>query len=630
MPQNDNLEPTNECEEEFVPSKPILEIDNPELTFNKVLHAGGKVQELRKNQCSVCRKIFQNRGKLERHRKVHIKTLSILKENSSVDPVFETLGQTSLTWNQTEDRQTHEINDKKVMKKEPHTKLKKFAFKKDTANIAIKRIREKKFPCCWCDKRFRDNHDLKKHLQVHSVVGVYNKELGKKVFPCVECKKLLSDRGHLKQHSKIHFDKPGEISVKAKTVLQGTDSANNPSSKSHGSRKKLKRRGPVKCPECKKMFSAFRYLKQHCHIIHSKSPEEMFVKNAALTESKTENEITSESQNTSKKQSMRKPAQCFACKKVFTSSSNLKRHLNNVHLKARSEAHEQKIHLQESDRLRNKTTIKPLISWKKKHRRTPVQCHECKKIFRDNFNLKVHTRKIHLKAQADTHSEKTLLQKDGMLQKDGASNRSNIKLLKGSKITKENITMPCPVCKKVFRHKHDLIRHQNIHFKAQMKNQDKNVKIEKSDNTKETNSNFQDSGKEVQHTEHAQCEKCGKVCSNASHLKQHSVVHTETQLNMEEKTTEKESQKNDKINAVNITSKSGSKKINIPAECPICKKMLSNKWKLQRHMNTSVHEKMNAKVNVGCKVDCPMCEKSYESKNSLVRHMKNHHPESVK
>ena len=581
----DNKLALNGCEERVVTIKQEIEIDNPEPTFNKVPTAQNKIQKLRKNQCSVCRKRLRSKGKFERHKQVHIKTTASLQENKGFETVFETLGQTlGVEFEQIEERQTPETSEIKPTKNEPHLQNNNYTgIEENTANGAKKKVREKKFPCDRCDRKCRDRYDLKKHLKIHSIVEASKKLQERKLVQCLECNRLFSDSTHLKQHSKVHSNTQTETDGK-KTVNQEVNDANKSKNKLQSISTK------VQCLECNRLFSDSAHLKQHSKI-HSKTGTEINGTKIVLQEVNDANKSKNKQPGISMKLKKRKPSQCRECKRLFYDIYTLRRHIRRMHSKTQNRQHGKKCVLQEACN----TTIpnsKSQSKSNKQKKRKPAQCLECKKWFRDNYNLKQHIIKIHSKAKTDTQRNKALFQ-------------------------------------------------------------------EVSD-TNELNSDLQDKSEKVQEI-HPQCEKCGRTFSTISHLRQHSVVHlenhakikgkkseldlektdsinpvntisnsvvhSETQAKVQDKKTEHELRKAEDINQVNSISKSTSKKKYVPAQCPICKKSFRDKWKLKRHVDSSVHTKVLDSIKKA--VACTMCEKSYESKHSLDRHMSAHHKEKM-
>ena len=584
MPQDDKLA-LNVCEERAVTIKQEIEMDNPELIFKKVPTAQNKIQKLRKNQCNVCRKRLRSKGKFERHKKVHIKTTASLQENEGFETEFETLGQTlGVEFEQIEERQTPETSEIKLTKNEPHLQNNNYTGKKEnTATGAKKKLRVKKVPCDRCDRKFRNRYDLKKHLKIHSIVEASNKLQGRKFVQCLECKRRFSDSTHLKQHSKIHSNTQTETDGK-KTVNQEVNDANKLKNKLQSISMK------VQCLECNRLFSDSAHLKQHSKI-HSKTETEIGGKKIVLQEVNDANNSKNKLQGLSMKLKKGKPSQCLECKRLFYDIYTLRRHIRRMHSKTPNRQHGKKCVLQEACN----TTIpnsKSHSKSNKQKKRKPAQCLECKRWLRDSYDLKQHTSKIHSKAQIEIHGKKVLFQEAN------DTNELNSDLQDKSEKVQE-IGPQCEKCGRTFRSISHFKQHSVVHLEnhAKIKGKKSELDLEKTDSINPVN-----------------------TISN-------SVVHSETQAKVQDKKTEHELQKAEDINQVNSISKSTSKKKYVPAQCPICKKVFRDKWKLKRHVDSSVHTKVLD--NIKKAVACTMCEKSYESKHSLDRHMSAHHKEKM-
>lgn len=483
-----------------------------------------------------------------------------------------------------------------------------------TAWNQIKRL--EKNQCNVCRKKFQNKWNLERHQKSHikttstlqenqglevvletlgQTLGVDLGEIEEREIPetseikhkkkrkpalCIECNRLFYDIYKLRRHNRRIHSKPQNKSVAIENCA-----------------KKKVREKKIPCNRCDRKFRDNYDLKKHLNNVHS-------IVGASI------------------KLQERKLFQCLECERHFSDSSHLKQH-SKIHSKTQTEIFGKKTVLQETNATKetnatHKLNNKLQSTSKKLKKPKPAQCLECKRLFYDIHTLRRHNRRKHSKPKIEIPGKKTVTQE--AFNKTIPSSKSHNK-------KKKRKPVQCLDCKRWFKDSSHLKQHCRIHSKAQTEIHGKKEAVQEVHDTSEQNSNLLDTSTKFEGSKHVQCDKCERKFSDIAHLKQHSVIHSETKVKAQVKKTELELEKSEDIKPVDSISKSISKKKNDPALCNLCKKLFRDKWKLKRHLDSSVH----AKVHAGIKkpVPCTVCEKSYESKNSLDRHMRAHHPEKM-
>ncbi|XP_055009101.1 zinc finger protein 180-like [Boleophthalmus pectinirostris] len=195
----------------------------------------GKGAESRKHKCSVCKKRFVSKYKLQKHRRVHTGekpfSCSVCKKVFAVSSTLKT------------HMRTH-TGEKpfscSVCKKE-------FAVRSTLKRHMRTHTGEKPFSCSVCKKEFAVNSALKTHTRTHT---------GEKPFSCSVCKKVFAVSSTLKTHMRTHTgEKPFSCSVcKKEFAVRSTLKRHM---RTHTGEK------PFSCSVCKKEFAVNSALKTH-------------------------------------------------------------------------------------------------------------------------------------------------------------------------------------------------------------------------------------------------------------------------------------------------------------------------------------------------------------------------------
>nr|CAH7715624.1 unnamed protein product [Callosobruchus chinensis] len=175
-----------------------------------------------------------------------------------------------------------------------------------------RRLADRSYKCCGCEKIFRDNTQLIVHTRKHT---------GEKPFTCKICGKNFSVNGNLSKHMRIHT---GDRPYQCETCKFGfkTKARLRKHEKSHEGTKITKR--TVQCPLCSKLMRNIKQLMAHLESQHEDDSAELF--RCQLCPKSYRNVF---SLNHHMRVHGAKDFQCTICEKAFTSASHLRRHLNS-------------------------------------------------------------------------------------------------------------------------------------------------------------------------------------------------------------------------------------------------------------------------------------------------------------
>ena len=223
------------------------------------------------------------------------------------------------------------IEEKNVTFPEGHS----FFFKKREAydNFLSSSMKERRFVCRFCCKKFAHFSTLQNHVRTHT---------GDKPFQCKFCSRRFAQSGVLKAHLRTHTgDKPFVCMYCGKMFAQSTTLTNH--LRTHTGQK------PYVCHYCGKCFSQPSTLRKH-ELSHTKERPysckfcgKAFAQQSTLT-------------NHMRSHTGQRPYKCHFCEKSFAQLSTLDRHL----------------------RLHSSVSLKP------------HQCHFCSKSFTYFSNLATH------------------------------------------------------------------------------------------------------------------------------------------------------------------------------------------------------------------------------------------------
>ena len=212
------------------------------------------------------------------------------------------------------------------------------------ANHVTPTVKERKFVCRYCSKKFAHFSTLQNHLRTHT---------GDKPFQCKFCSRRFAQSGVLKAHLRTHTgDKPFACMYCGKVFAQSTTLTNH--LRTHTGQK------PYVCQFCGKSFSQPSTLRKH-ELSHTKERPYpcKFCGKAFAQQSTLTNHLRSHTGQ--------RPYKCHFCDKSFAQLSTLDRHL----------------------RLHSSVSLKP------------YQCRHCSKSFSYFSNLSSHMQS-HEQEQGDT------------------------------------------------------------------------------------------------------------------------------------------------------------------------------------------------------------------------------------
>ncbi|VEN54352.1 unnamed protein product, partial [Callosobruchus maculatus] len=203
-----------------------------------------------------------------------------------------------------------------------------------------RRLADRSYKCCGCDKIFRDNTQLIVHTRKHtgekpftckicgknfSVNGNLSKHMrihtGEKKYECDTCERRFTQFAHLEDHMRVHS---GDRPYQCETCKFGfkTKARLRKHEKSHEGTKITKR--TVQCPLCSKLMRNIKQLMAHLESQHEDDSAELF--SCQLCPKSYKNVFAL---NHHMRVHGAKDFQCTICEKAFTSASHLRRHLNS-------------------------------------------------------------------------------------------------------------------------------------------------------------------------------------------------------------------------------------------------------------------------------------------------------------
>lgn len=203
-----------------------------------------------------------------------------------------------------------------------------------------RRLGDKKYKCCGCDKIFRDNTQLNVHSRKHtgekpyactvcgkkfSVNGNLSKHMrihtGERRFECFTCERKFTQFAHLEDHIKTHSGERPYVCDFCNSAFK-TQARLRKHRKSHEDERITKRSVP--CPVCMKLMKSSKQLLSHMETHDDGSPnpfpckscEKSFKNLFALNiHQKVHGNV--------------RDFQCTLCDKAFTNASHLRRHSNS-------------------------------------------------------------------------------------------------------------------------------------------------------------------------------------------------------------------------------------------------------------------------------------------------------------
>ncbi|XP_066471625.1 zinc finger protein 397-like [Tiliqua scincoides] len=245
----------------------------------------------RKNMCSVCGKVFRDKGYLSKHQRTHTGEKPYectacgksFRWSSDLHRHERTHGGEKLykcldcgksfrrSSNLHRHQRTHtgeklyecpdcgkgfRCNSSLTSHRRTHTGEKPYecsdcgkSFRLSSNLISHKRTHtgEKPYGCPHCEKCFRRSSHLNTHKRIHT---------GQKPYQCSDCSKTFSDRSNLLSHLRIHTgQKPYTCSDCAKTFSNKSNLLSH--QRIHSGEK------PYECLDCGKSFSVCQYLTRH-------------------------------------------------------------------------------------------------------------------------------------------------------------------------------------------------------------------------------------------------------------------------------------------------------------------------------------------------------------------------------
>ncbi|XP_056631773.1 gastrula zinc finger protein XlCGF26.1-like [Diorhabda sublineata] len=203
-----------------------------------------------------------------------------------------------------------------------------------------RRLGDKRYKCCGCDKIFRDNTQLNVHSRKHtgekpyactvcgkkfSVNGNLSKHMrihtGERRFECFTCERKFTQFAHLEDHIKTHSGERPYVCDFCNSAFK-TKARLRKHKKSHEDERITKRSVP--CPICMKVMKSTKQLLTHMET-HDEGEHNPF---PCETCGKTYKNLFSLNIHQKIHGNVR-DFQCTLCEKAFTNASHLRRHSNS-------------------------------------------------------------------------------------------------------------------------------------------------------------------------------------------------------------------------------------------------------------------------------------------------------------
>ncbi|RVE41012.1 hypothetical protein evm_014338 [Chilo suppressalis] len=263
--------------------------------------------------CDICKNIFNCKNKLLSHiSKSHIELTAITNQSYTMTNEINLINKNNLE-NNIGSAMTSNLGHS-INKRHMQTDLKEIRYncsicdKRFTTNNSLSlhakiHTGEKPYKCNICDKRFTVSQNLSRHQRVHT---------GEKPYKCNICDKRFTQSCHLFTHQRFHTgEKPYKCNIcdKRFTVSQQLSMHQ----RIHTGEK------PYKCNACDKRFTASSDLSKHKRTHTGEKPYKCNACDKRFTAS-------SDLSTHKRIHTGEKPYKCNVCDKRFTDGSNLSRH----------------------------------------------------------------------------------------------------------------------------------------------------------------------------------------------------------------------------------------------------------------------------------------------------------------
>ncbi|CAL8136778.1 unnamed protein product [Orchesella dallaii] len=438
----------NENETEFPCPTCGKGFDDPKKLRHHVYQVHGE-----KTPCPQCKKLFKTKSGLKEH------MINIHKPEAHPCPHCEKIHKTK-QYLRAHIRNSHPTHFKLRRKA-----IKKVQFRCELCSLVVKSCQQlnrhilevhkgKRYQCQECKNSFKSKHGLQSHM-----VTFHKPE----VHPCPHssCNKTFRSKHYLKCHTNyVHPDNSKgrrsylcpiclESYSKRKLVDQHLLTCGKSEDKGLSSTSDQKQE-PRKCPTCPKRYFSTEALRRHLLTCEREQKQkEQSGKNTLTCSTSSAKKVKCDEESETEKE---KGFPCESCGKVFSSSFNLRLHINRIHSG-------KKFICPECGKVvRTRSYLKHhIIAY---HKPETHACPHCVKIFRTKEYLQGHIRFLHrdcaLKSESNSSEQAQLLcEKCGKSFPSEKSKKLHfIRVHLG-----EGIRSSCHVCEKVFSSPYKLRRH---------------------------------------------------------------------------------------------------------------------------------------------------------------------------
>ncbi|KAK3594555.1 hypothetical protein CHS0354_013317 [Potamilus streckersoni] len=526
------------------------------------------------NSCQYCRKIFSTKSNLNRHVKLHKQKKKFFKQknNNSI--------------------RTDDSHDAK--RKSP----------KSIRNRVRIISTDNRHPCQYCGKWFLQELDLSEHLKLHSQKSI-----------------------QLKHGNTVYSSSSVKNNLRMDTSGSGQNV--NTSESDQNIKRENINKTPHICRFCGKLFARRTNLCQHEPVCHRRQiirKQNLENSNRIKTHNSSSKKVSVGFENSFRVISNDKFNSCQYCSKIFSTKSNLNRHV--------------KLHKQKKKFFKqiNNSSIRTDTSPYAKRKSPKSIRNQVRNISTDNLHPCQHCgkwfpQKLDLSQHLKLHSQKNTLLEQGNTVNSSSSVKSNLHMnTSGSgqnvnasesdqKITRENINKTphiCRFCGRLFARRINLCQHEPVCHRRQIIRKQKpennnRIKTHDSSSKKVSVSFVKNSHRVISNNKFNSCQYCKKIFSTKSNLNRHVKLHKQKKKIFLQKNNSN-NRTNDGHYYAKRKSPNSIKKqvINISTDnrhpCQYCGKWFPQKLDLSEHLK--LHCQKNAQLEQGNTVNSSSSVKS--------------------